>query len=91
MKSKFSPPTVPEWHSAVVGFGSGFAFGAGDDSDVATVFVRAVLRNDDETGHLAQAQTEVAYALACYVVGAVVGRAWSRSSAATGSTPSDYE
>jgi hypothetical protein len=75
---KFFPPTVAEWHSSVVGFGSGFAFGAAQtDSGVAKAFVRAVLVNDDETGHLAQAEAEAAYATACFVLGAVVGRAWA--------------
>jgi hypothetical protein len=76
--NRIFPPSLPEWHSAVVGFGSGFAFGAADtDSDVARAFVRAVLVNDDDTGHLAQAEDEAAYATACFVLGAVVGSAWS--------------
>lgn len=76
--NKFFPPSVPEWHSAVVGFGSGFAFGAAEcDSGVARAFVRAVFRHEDHAGHLTQTHTESAYAFACFVVGAVVGRAWS--------------
>ena len=75
---KFFPPTLAEWHSSVVGFGSGFAFGAAEcDSGVARAFVRAVLVAEDESGHLAQAEAEAAYATACFVLGAVVGRAWS--------------
>jgi len=76
------PPTLPEWHSSVVGFGSGFAFGAaGDDSGVAKAFVRAVLGGDADGGHVAHAHDEAAYATACFVVGAIVGRAWSRRNA----------
>lgn len=75
---RFFPPTLPEWHSSVVGFGSGFAFGAAQtDSGVARAFVRGVLVAEDESGHLAQAEDEAAYAAACFVLGAVVGRAWS--------------
>ena len=76
---KFFPPTLPEWHSSIVGFGSGFAFGAAQyDSGVARAFVRAVLIAEDESGHLAQAEDEAAYAAACFVLGTVVGRAYSR-------------
>ena len=76
---KFFPPTLPEWHASVVGFGSGFAFGAGEcDSGTARAFVRSVLTDDTESGHLAQAETEAAYATACFVLGAVVGRAFDR-------------
>ena len=75
---RFFPPTLPEWHSSVVGFGSGFAFGAAQsDSGVARAFVRGVLVAEEDSGHLAQANQEAAYTAACFVLGAVVGRAWS--------------
>lgn len=74
---KFFPPSVPEWHSSVVGFFAGFAFGASADSDVARAAVVGVFGPADRTGHVAQARTEAAYAGATFVVGAVVGRAWS--------------
>lgn len=76
------PPTLPEWHSSAVGFGSGFAFGAADDgSGVAKAFVRAVLADDADGGHVADTQDEAAYATACFVVGTIVGRVWSRRNA----------
>lgn len=79
---KFFPPTLPEWHSAVVGFGAGFAFGAGDtDSGVARAAIRGVFDGDVETGHIAQARTEAAYAMSCFVLGAIVGKAWSARNA----------
>jgi len=82
MPSKFFPLTLPEWHASVVGLGAGFAFGAGDtDSGVARAFVRAVTRHEDHAGHIPQAHGEAAYTVACFVVGAVVGRAWSRRNA----------
>jgi hypothetical protein len=77
--NKLFPPSLPEWHASVVGFGSGFAFGAARcDSGVARAFVRAVLVLEDDAGHVAQAEDEAAYATACFVVGAVVGRAFDR-------------
>ena len=76
---KFFPPTLPEWHASVVGFGAGFAFGAGEnDSGTARAFVRAVLVVDDDEGHVAQAEDEAAYAAACFVLGAVVGSRFDR-------------
>lgn len=77
---KFFPPTVPEWHSSVVGFFAGFAFGAsGNDSGVARAAVKGVFGPKKRTGHIAQARTEAAYAGACFVVGTVVGAAWSKA------------
>jgi len=76
---KFFPPTLPEWHASVVGFSSGFAFGAAQyDSGVARAFVRAVLVVEDGAGHVAQAEDEAAYATACFVLGTVAGRVYSR-------------
>lgn len=69
---------MPEWHSSVVGFYAGFAFGASDwDSVVARAAVLGVFGPEDRTGHIAQARTEAAYAGACFVVGAVAGRAYA--------------
>ena len=77
---KFFPPTLPEWHASVAGFGVGFAFGAsGNDSGVVTAALAVVRGVDSKTGHLAQVRREAAYAASCFVVGAVVGRAWSKA------------
>jgi uncharacterized membrane protein YjjB (DUF3815 family) len=76
---KFFPPTLPEWHASAIGFGVGFAFGGSDsDADLVMSLLAVVVVATTATGHLAQARQEAAYAAACFVVGAVVGRAWSR-------------
>jgi hypothetical protein len=68
------PPSLSEWHSSVVGFGAGFAFGAADaDRGVARAFTRAVFVDSHDAGHLAHTEHEAAYAAACFVVGSVVG------------------
>jgi len=72
------PPTLPEWHSSVVGFGAGFAFGAAEcDSGVARAFMRAVFVVERDSGHLAHTEDEAAYAAACFVFGTVVGSRFS--------------
>lgn len=76
---RFFPPSLPEWHASIAGFGVGFAFGAsGADSGVVTAALAVARDVEGTTGHIAQARREAAYAAACFVVGAFVGRAWSR-------------
>jgi hypothetical protein len=68
------PPSLPEWHASVVGFGAGFAFGAADgDRGVSRAFTRAVFVVDHDAGHLGHLDDEAAYAAACFVLGSVVG------------------
>ncbi|MFB6128616.1 MAG: hypothetical protein ABEJ47_02525, partial [Halorhabdus sp.] len=56
------PPTLAEWHSAVIGFYIGFVYGASHDDDVATAGVKRVIGFGDTSGHLSDTREEAAYA-----------------------------
>ncbi|MFB6256044.1 MAG: hypothetical protein ABEH58_04825 [Haloplanus sp.] len=72
------PPTLAEWHSAVIGFYIGFVYGASNDDAVATAGVRRAVGFTEAEGHLVDTRQEAAYTGGCFLVGVVVGYRWRR-------------
>lgn len=72
------PPTLAEWHSAVIGFYIGFVYGTSNDHDVATAGVKRIVGFSETSGHLSDTREEAAYAAGLFFVGVVVGDRWRR-------------
>lgn len=72
------PPTLAEWHSAVIGFYVGFVYGATREGAVAVAGVKRIVGFGDASGHLSDTREEAAYASGCFLLGVVLGNRWAR-------------